>query len=942
MDERADEIIRQRISQRLIQENAASSAAPLGQDELQKRLDDWILLHAHEFEIEKAQIAQRLKARLTYTAADDKEYIYLGDYDSYVWLRNARNYLRTGTTCDTNDDGKCLDTYSLAPVGGEMQYNRSLHIVAIVGIHRFITFFSPDYPLSASAFLAPVVVGVLGVVPAFFLGCSLGGSIGGLFAALLSALYHQFLVRSMGSDNDVWNVVLPLFLCWALCAALSARSIRRQVLYSVLAGGVCGLHASTWPGWRFFFLTFLVGLLGSGVLSSLRHVFQVRWLTVWQAQEVRKISLAFGIFLLSASICTALVGVRSAFLEIFSMGSFFVPDQNAATVTSLPQNEPALSAGDLETLWPDNFSTVTELLRPDLAVIVDSFWGGLLFCGSLGGILLLFFPKDGWCWRHWGVFILGASVFVSLILMNPTDPQLTLMIGALPFLSAGLNSCFDTDSRRNVPLGVATIIAGWFFGAWFLSYQGIRFLLLLAPPFAYGCASSAGWLLALTRQFMRRVSPQFGWRADPFMFACLMYFLIDPLQGALIVARGYVPSMEDAWWDTFTKIREESPAEAILNTWWDYGYWAKYVAERRVSNDGGSLRTHVPYWLGKALVTPDEKESIGVLRMLNCGSDALPYPEGQRGAYAQILATGVDAITAHHMLTELVRLDRAAAQMYLTEKGVASDRQGAILLATHCSPPDSYLVVASEQLLKPNSWARLGAWDFRRAYIVNKSRFLPQADAVTDLSARFGFTVDEATRLYSEVQNLSSREQERDFISPFVGRLSLSWIPCQAQIRSSMWTCPIHMAMNRQGSLLQTFSYDPEEPEKSLFHLRLSESEGAESQSEGPPGIVMWADGRSLHRLTPPSPLVPSLGVMVDVANQRLLIGPVLLVQSMFVQLLYLDERYAEHFEKFDERGTRQGTRVVTWRIRWEGKSDAATPPGALRNLPPLPEPHVE
>ena len=77
-----------------------------------------------------------------------------------------------------------------------------------------------------------------------------------MFAALLSALYHQFLVRSIGSDNDIWNVVLPLFMLWALCAALRARTTSRQIWYGVLAGVVCGLHAGTWQGWRFslFFL----------------------------------------------------------------------------------------------------------------------------------------------------------------------------------------------------------------------------------------------------------------------------------------------------------------------------------------------------------------------------------------------------------------------------------------------------------------------------------------------------------------------------------------------------------------------------------------------------------------------------------------------------------------------------------------------------------------
>ena len=131
------------------------------------------------------------------------------------------------------------------------------------------------------------MIGLLGVLPAFFLGCVVGGTIGGVFAALLSALYHQFLVRSMGSDNDIWNIVLPLFMLWALCAALRARTTSRQIWYGVLAGVVCGLHAGTWQGWRFFFVLSLGGLLGSVLLYGCKHVLQRRTGRVWQSAAVK-------------------------------------------------------------------------------------------------------------------------------------------------------------------------------------------------------------------------------------------------------------------------------------------------------------------------------------------------------------------------------------------------------------------------------------------------------------------------------------------------------------------------------------------------------------------------------------------------------------------------------------------------------------------------------
>ena len=152
VDQQAEDNVRRRIGQRLTQERASTQATPFSPDDLRQAVDEWIAQHPDQFTSEKTQLAGRMKARLRYQGDDGKEYVYLGDLDSYVWLRNARNYLRHGTTCDTITDGACLDAYTHAPVGGVMQYNRSFHIVSIVALHQLITFFSPTIPYRRARF----------------------------------------------------------------------------------------------------------------------------------------------------------------------------------------------------------------------------------------------------------------------------------------------------------------------------------------------------------------------------------------------------------------------------------------------------------------------------------------------------------------------------------------------------------------------------------------------------------------------------------------------------------------------------------------------------------------------------------------------------------------------------------------------------------------------
>ncbi len=118
-------------------------------------------------------------------------------------------------------------------------------------MHRIATWLDPSHPLPASAYLVPVIVGVLGVVPAFAIGRRLAGPVGGFVAAVAGALHPIVLQRSIGGDDDVWNVVLPLYMVWAVIAGMQARRPLAQIACGALGGAVAGLHAATWRGWTF-------------------------------------------------------------------------------------------------------------------------------------------------------------------------------------------------------------------------------------------------------------------------------------------------------------------------------------------------------------------------------------------------------------------------------------------------------------------------------------------------------------------------------------------------------------------------------------------------------------------------------------------------------------------------------------------------------------------
>ena len=102
--------------------------------EIERRVDRWIEQHPDQFAAERAALSARVKSAFRYLGPDQQEHVYLGDYDSYAWLRLARNYLRTGTICDGQVDDECWDFLANAPIG-RAQHSPPLHVAAIVAAH---------------------------------------------------------------------------------------------------------------------------------------------------------------------------------------------------------------------------------------------------------------------------------------------------------------------------------------------------------------------------------------------------------------------------------------------------------------------------------------------------------------------------------------------------------------------------------------------------------------------------------------------------------------------------------------------------------------------------------------------------------------------------------------------------------------------------------------
>jgi hypothetical protein len=908
----ADHTLRVQIRKELLAQNPRP-ATPEAAD-LDKRLEAWIAANGEAFATRKSALAERLRAERRLDSVTG-HLPYLGGMDGYYWSRQARNRWLTGTVCDAVDEGECRDTYTHASLGRPMAYPHSAHAVAISTTHGLAVLLDSAWPLFATSFVVSFLVAVLGLLAAFALGCRFGGTVAGFVAAFLLAVNPSVLLRGLGADNDDWNVSLPLLALWALLAGARAESLRGRCAGALAAAAVVAVHSATWNGWLFGYAILLLGLLGGVLLQSVRAAIRGGVTRLWRAPAVVASVVIALVFFVSAGVMVTMAQS--------SVSYWTVPGKIVAAamprLTSAPGGADEAPAAPVA-VWPSTLRSVRELTSSTAwyaAGLENGLW---LFCSACLGVLTLAARGRPVSWSY--LFLLAAALSLAVLAVTVEDVQATTRTALVLFpIAAALLLRLRAPATIADDIG-AVCVAIWFVAGLHKSHEHLRFGLLLAPPLALSAAIFCGRACDWLRRRVLAPRLRRPWATTGVLATLTLLFVTEPARQGSAVARRYLPQMTDVWWQALTHVRDETAPEAVIHTWWDYGYWVKYVAERRVTADGGSLRTHIPQWSARALLGGDERESIGILRMLNCGSDAAPYPEQSASAYRKLQDAGLDGIAAHGALIDLAGLDRTIARDHLVSLGLPAALQAEVLEATHCDPPPAYLMLSSK-LAANSAWIYLGDWSFERAYIANHVRHWPRERALRHLTEAFQYSEAKATSLYDRANSLRSDGQRDAFVAPAGGYLTREWMPCTASATGSLVSCPLDIGIGNVAAAIDAFEYPPEQPRAGALRLRDARS-GSVRYQHGSAAVVMVADAEGI-RITPAArPTYPMLAVLVDAVEERALVGTPNVLRSILTQLAFLDGRYSRFFDKFDERSGADGERVTTWRIHWQGRPAVA------------------
>jgi dolichyl-diphosphooligosaccharide--protein glycosyltransferase len=462
--------------------------------------------------------------------------------------------------------------------------------------------------------ILPVVFGSLTAIVVFALVRVIGGTTAGLFASLLYAVSLPVIVRG----TIGWFKSEPLGLFYGILGIYlflsGLKSSSRKIAFIKLIGGgiILGLAFSAWGGTEFFIIPLGIFIISLPFIR--KDVNFLRWavpvfilglaisLAPFERPGIVMLTHASGFMLLGPTAflvaCTFIQQLSKEEHKKRNSGLFLITIIAAgigilsADVLNLPSFRYLNAINPfLTTLDP----LVDSVAEHSTTTIFQSFLFNSVFMifGAIGAWLIFknIFNDSGKRDMHVFALIIGllgvyiSSAFVRLELFS----SLALVILGSVGLSMITKEIFrqDQQEKKKIIKSHPKTLK--------ISYVTIIAILLLVP---LTIPVNANWITSA------QVPPTI-------------------LNGG----SNYNISTTD-WLDAMTWLKENTPEDAVVASWWDYGYWITTLGERKSIADNATIHTNRIQLLATMfLSTPDE--SWKMLRDMNADY-VLVYIAAQR------------------------------------------------------------------------------------------------------------------------------------------------------------------------------------------------------------------------------------------------------------------------------------------------------------------------
>jgi dolichyl-diphosphooligosaccharide--protein glycosyltransferase len=515
--------------------------------------------------VQKPQIDKLIKFIALQRQEASSKKMYLLEADSYYYLGLTRNLLRYGNLGGERKGVLYFNPRMMAPLG--FWYNFDLHPYVGMWMYRMAHFFNKAVALESVVAVVPLVLFLVAISIFFWLIQVMGW---GVSARSLGLLYFASFPILIFRNSFGWYDTDIYNVIFPLLVVIS--------VWKALS---CEANRFRRVGWMAAgaFFSALYALFWRGWIYLPLFVcvtFFIIGLCALLMRPLRKeaqtvlllgFSYVMGIVAFSF-LLIGMAGLEQAFLQSITVAQSFLHLK--------------------ESVWPDVYITIGELRKLEYRSVLDSLGGwfpivvGFLGVGGMGYSLVQKVRKHSTPLPT--TFLLIFSIFLLCFSLSAERFLLFTMVPMVIFFCVGVQICVSQGARWSQ--------SGFSWRRFVFSVRWLR------PLCIGGGVVGLVFMGTVLRAAHREASQQF-------------------------------PIMNDAWMQVLTQIRERTPADSIVNTWWCPGHFITSISQRRVTFDGATQDTPQGYWMANVFLSGDEKYSLGILRMLNTsGNESFNFLTG--------------------------------------------------------------------------------------------------------------------------------------------------------------------------------------------------------------------------------------------------------------------------------------------------------------------------
>ena len=443
--------------------------------------------------------------------------------------------------------------------------------------------------------LFPVVFGSLSVIVIFALVRVIGGTTAGLFSALLFSISLPILIRGPIGwfKSEPLGLFFGLLTIYLLVSGINSQN--KKVAFAKLAGAgiFTAFSISTWGGNQFFIIPLGIFFLALPFLRT-DHKFIIWAIPLY---TITTILTSFGFERVSSNFIFGLGGISLIASTLFLVSCIIV------------QNKSSKNKARNGLL----FLVVLLIIATSLMVVnSDSQFLPLpshRYLNALNPFLTTTDPLVDSISEH-STTTLGQSFLFHSVLMIFSGIGIWLIIKNIQ----NKNSSFIKNDMLFFSLILG--IVGVYVSSTFVRLEvfGSIAVIILA---------SLG-LTALTKEFFKN-KPQTKKPISkliklPYVIGIIILLIIPMIfpVGSNVFAISKVPPTilnggtvfpitSIDWLDSMEWIKNNTPEDAVIAAWWDYGYWIQTLGERATLADNSTISTRIIENIAKMLLSnPDD------------------------------------------------------------------------------------------------------------------------------------------------------------------------------------------------------------------------------------------------------------------------------------------------------------------------------------------------